>query len=262
MSGMREATAVELLKAQRSRLPWVTVLAFTVTTLVGGLFMFILEDQGRARSMGLLGAKATLAAGDADWPTYFGFLAQATAIGGMAVFGLVLTWMFGREFSQGTVKDLLALPTSRATIVGAKFTVAAAWCTALALYTYLLGLVVGAALGLPGWSPAAAVTGLTTLLATAAMTILLATPVALAAGIGRGYLAGVGFILAVIFLAQIIAALGYGHYFPWSVPALFSGLAGPDRDPPGLLGFTLVALVGTGGVLTTAAWWVWADQDR
>ncbi|WP_245633553.1 ABC transporter permease [Amycolatopsis jejuensis] len=236
--------------------------AFTVVALVGGLFMFVLQDQRRARALGLLGTKATLAGGDADWLTYFGFLAQATAIGGMVVFGLVLVWMFGREFSQNTVKDLLALPTARTTIVGAKFAVAAGWCLLLALYLYLLGLLTGTVLGLPSWSAAVAVTGLTTLLATAVMTIQLATPIALAASVGRGYLAGVGVMIAVIFLAQIIAALGYGHYFPWSVPALFSGLAGSDSTPPGPLGYTLVALIGAGGILATALWWRHADQDR
>ncbi|MEO6085516.1 MAG: ABC transporter permease [Umezawaea sp.] len=255
---MNGAIAVESLKARRSRTPWVTVLV----TLVGGLFMFILQDQGRARSLGLLGAKATLAASAADWPGYFGFLGQATAIGGMAVFGLVLAWMFGREFGQSTVKDLLALPTPRATIVGAKFTVAAVWCVLLDLYTYLLGLAVGTALGLPGWSTAVGLDGLTTLLATTAMTFLLATPVALAASIGRGYLTGVGFMVAAIFLAQVVAALGYGHYFPWSVPALFNGLAAPGQPPPGPLGYTLVGLVGASGIVATAAWWTRADHDR
>jgi hypothetical protein len=34
------------------------------------------------------------------------------------------------------------------------------------------------------------------------------------------------------FTAQILATLGYGAYYPWSVPALYSGLAGPDSPTP------------------------------
>lgn len=252
----------ELLKARRSRMPWVTLLTFTVAALFGGLVMFILQDLRRARSMGLLGAKASLAGGDADWPAYLALLAQTVAVGGGVVFGLVVVWLFGREFSQGTVKDLLALPTARTTIVGAKFAVAAVWCVLLGLYTYLLGLLIGTVLGLPGWSAAIALGGLLRLLATAAMAMLLVTPFALAASVGRGYLAGVGCMILALFLAQVIALLGYGAYFPWSVPALFSGIAGPDRDPPGLVGYVLVVLVGVGGMVATAAWWRRADQDR
>jgi len=66
-------------------------------------------------------------------------------------------------------------------------------------------------------------------------------------------------MIVAVFLAQVVAALGYGHHFPWSVPALYSGLAGPDRVPPGLVGF---ALVGASGVVGTALWWRSADQDR
>ena len=262
MSALTAAVAVEALKLRRSRLPWLTVLAFSVVALVGGLFMFILADQQRARAMGLLGAKANLVASEADWAAYFGFLAQANAIGGMVVFGLAVTWMFGREFSQGTAKDLLALPVGRGVIVSAKFVVGAVWFLVLGGYTCLLGLAVGAALGLPGWSGALAVAGLAKLMATSVMTTALVAPVALAASAGRGYLPGVGFLIAAVFLAQIVAALGYGHVFPWSVPALFSGVAGPEHEQPGVLGYALVGLVGIGGAWATAFWWASADQDR
>lgn len=254
--------ATEVLKARRSRVPWITALAFTVAAAVGGLFMFILQDQDRARSLGLIGTKAALVGGDADWPTYLGFLAQTTAVGGMLVFGMVSVWLFGREFSQNTVKDLLALPSARTTIVLAKFVVAGAWCLALTVQLIVLGLVIGAALRLPGWSVDLAMSGVATIAVTAVMTVLLTTPVALAASAGRGYLPGVGVLMAAIFCAQVVAALGYGQYFPWSVPALFSGLAGPDAGSPRLLGVALVVLVGAAGMAATALWWRNADHDR
>ena len=259
---MVDALWVELVKARRSRLPWVTVVAFAVAAGVGGLFMFILQDPQRARSLGLLGAKAQLASGTADWPTYLSLLAQTTAVGGFVVFGLVMIWIFGREFSDHTAKDLLALPTSRTTIIGAKFVVTAGWCLALSVQCYLLGLVIGAALGLPGWSAATALDGLARLLATAAMTVLLTATFALAASLGRGYLAAVGFMLLAIFLGQIIALLGYGQYFPFSLPAIYSGMAGAARPPVGFPGYALVILVGLAGVAGTAVWWRRADQSR
>lgn len=254
--------ATELLKARRSRVPEVTALAFTVVALVGGLFMFILQDRERARSIGLLGAKASLAGGAADWPTYLSFLAQSTAVGGMIVFGLVEIWTFGREFGQHTVKDLLALPTPRVTIVAAKFVVVALWCLLLTAQLLVLGLLIGTVLHLPGWSADEVLTGLLRAGAVALMTVLLTTPVAFAACVGRGYLPGVGAMIAAVFCAQIVAALGYGRYFPWSVPALCSGLAGPGQPPPGALGVVLVVLTGAAGAVGTALWWRQADHDR
>ncbi|WP_371778031.1 hypothetical protein [Streptosporangium subroseum] len=78
---MREALWAELLKARRSRLPWLTALAFTIVALVCGLFMFILADPQRARALGLLGDKAQLSGAAADWSGYLALLAQAVGAG-------------------------------------------------------------------------------------------------------------------------------------------------------------------------------------
>jgi ABC-2 type transport system permease protein len=225
------------------------------------MFMFILQDPQRARSLGLLGAKATLAGGQADWPGYFSLLAQTTAVGGVVIFGVILIWTFGREFSDHTAKDLLALPTPRIAVVAAKFTVTATWCLLLVTEMFVLGLIAGLLLKLPGWSAAVGWDGLGKMLATAAMTWLLVTGLGLAASVGRGYLAAVGAMCLMVFAAQIVAALGYGHLFPWSVPGVYSGLAGTDRPGVAAIGFVLVGVVGVAGIATTMLWWRNADQD-
>src|SRR5688572_27961105 len=106
MGDFPAAVRVELLKLRRSRAPMMSALTFSLVGLVDGLFMVILKDPAAARRWGLLGAKAQLAAGVADAHTALGFLAQATGIGGLFVFGLVFVWVFGREFADRTVKDL------------------------------------------------------------------------------------------------------------------------------------------------------------
>ncbi|GAA3624360.1 ABC transporter permease [Nonomuraea rosea] len=259
---MREALWAELLKVRRSRLPWITALAFTVAALVCGMFMFILADPARARALGLLGGKAQLSGASADWPGYLALLAQAGAVGGGGVYGLIAIWLFGREFSDHTATDLLALPTSRTAVVAAKFAVAAVWALLLAVLLAGLGLLIGSLLGLPAWSAPAAATGLAHILAAAMLAALASAPLALAASVGRGYLAAVGVLFGLVFCAQVIAALGYGAYFPWSVPGLYAGIAGAGQDPPGLLGLLLVAATGVVGVVTTAVWWNRADHTR
>ncbi|MEV3986765.1 ABC transporter permease [Nonomuraea sp. NPDC049758] len=259
---MREALWAEFLKVRRSRLPWITALAFTIAALVCGMFMFILADPARARAFGLLGGKAQLSGATADWPGYLALLAQAVAVGGLGIYGLITIWLFGREFSDRTATDLLALPTPRTAVVAAKFTVAAIWALLLALLLAGLGLLIGAVLALPGWSTPIVAAGVAHLVAAAGLAALTTTPLALAASAGRGYLAAVGVLFGIIFAAQIIAALGYGAVFPWSVPGLFAGLAGTGQDPPGLPGLLLVVLTGVAGATATAAWWNRADHTR
>jgi ABC-2 type transport system permease protein len=251
----------EALKLVRSKLWWLTLAAFTVAAGVGGLFMFIGLDPQRARSLGLIGTKAEIAGLVSDWSGFLALLAQIVAVGGWGVFGMAAAWILGREFSDGSVRDLLALPTSRAVIVSAKFMALAVWCALLVGYLALLGIAIGAGLGLPGWSGAVATTGLTRLIGTAALTILLVPVLGFAASVGRGYLPAVATLLVTTFLAQIIAAIGYGEYFPFSVPALYSGVPGPARPVPGAFGALLVLAVGVAAVAGTIHWWNHADHD-
>lgn len=187
-------------------------------------------------------------------------LAQAAAVGGMLLFGLAVIWLFGREFSQRTTTDLLALPTSRAAIVAAKFLVLGVWSAGLVAVMFVLGLVVGGLVGLPGWSAALALGAAGTAAATGGLTLLLVTVLALAASAGRGYLPAVGVMFLMVFLAQVVAAAGWGAYFPWSVPALYSGIAGRQAQQLGSVSFVLVAIAGLAGLAGTFAWWQAADQ--
>lgn len=260
MTGFAPALWAEWLKVRRSRVPWLTALGFSLAPLVGGLFMMIIKDPDWARRFGLITSKAHVITGTADWPAYFGLLVQATAVGGLIVFGVTAIWVFGREYSDRTAKDLLALPVSRGALVGAKFVVVAAWSSALAVMVYALGLGIGAAIGLPGWSTGLAVDAAVQLLATAGLTIALVFPFAWAACAGRGYLPPVGAMFLVLLLSQVLAATGWGAYFPWSVPALSSGVAGPGAQDIGASSYLIVALAGLAGLVGTLAWWRLADQ--
>lgn len=260
MSGMTAALWSEFLKARRSRLPWLTALGFSLAPLVGGLFMIILRDPEWARRSGLITAKAQITAGTADWPAYFDLLAQAVSIGGVVVYGLVAIWVFGREYSDRTAKDLMALPTSRAAIVLAKFVVVAVWSAVLTAMVYAIGLGVGTAIGLPGGSAELAVASAGRLAAMGGLIVALLAPFAWAASAGRGYLPPVGVLFLSVFLSQVLAALGWGAYFPWSVPAIASGAAGPDMQDVGAVSYLIVVATGALGVAGTVAWWRLADQ--
>ena len=256
------ALQTEALKVRRSRVPLFTALGISLAPLMGGLFMFILQDPARARALGIVRAKAQLAAGSADWPAYLGLLAQATAVGGSMVFAIATVWVFAREFSDRTANLLLAVPVPRTAIVAAKFTVVAAWGFVLTALILCIGLVIGAALRLPGWSTAVSFSGFMQLSGAAALSLALMPVVALIASAGRGYLPPLGFAILTVFLAQIAAATGWGGWFPWSVPALFAGIAGDRRELLGLHSHVLVVFVMMAGLAGTLRWWQWADQTR
>ena len=262
MTNFKAALWAETLKARRSKVPWLAAIGFTLAPLMDGLFMFIMKDPERAREMGLLSVKAQLAMSTAEWGTFFSVLSQAIAIGGSIVFSIVTAWIFGREFSDHTAKDLIALPTSRENIVTAKLLVIAAWVFAVSLWLYLIGLLIGSLVDIPGWTTELAWQSFIDILATAGMTLLLMTPVAFIASMGRGYLPPLGWAVLMIFFSQIFAATGWGDWFPWAVPALFSGAAGPRGSLIGVHSYVLVMLASMAGLAATFYWWRNADQTR
>jgi ABC-2 type transport system permease protein len=262
VSSFLAAFWAEGLKARRSRVIAASAAAFLLLPVVDGFFMIILKDPERARALGLIGVKAQLVAGVADWPTFLQILMQGTAVAGAMLFAFVSTWVFGREFSDHTAKELLAIPTRRAAIVAAKLLLTALWAMGLTLVMFLFGLGIGKAVDIPGWSSGLARTSFAGVLLTAVLTCLLMPLVALFASMGRGYLLPLAWALGTVVLAQIAAVLGWGGYFPWSVPALVSGVLGPPAEQVGLHSYLSVLLAFAAGTLGTFIWWRSADQSR
>ena len=257
MNNLAQAIWVEILKARRSKMPLFTALGFAMVPLGGGFFIMVLKDPEMARRVGLISAKAQLTMGTADWPTYLRFLNLAVGAGGIIIFGLIASWVFGREYSDRTVKDLLALPTSRSAIVLSKCIVIAAWSAAVTVTTGLVTLCIGAALDLPPVSPQVFLQSGTTIAIAACLTIALATPVALAASAWHGYLPAIGVMILAMGLAQLVNAAGWGEYFPWAVPALYA-----QGGHLGMVSYVIVILTGIAGLVGTLIWWEWADQTR
>ena len=257
MNNFAQAVWVEMLKARRSRMPLLTALGFALFPLGGGFFMIILKDPELARRVGLISAKAQITMGSADWKTYPEFLTLGTAIGGILLFSLIGSWVFGREYADRTVKDLLALPTARSTIVLAKFVVIAGWSATLSAMIFPLALAVGTAVGLPPVPAQVILQGGVTLAITAILAIAVVTPIIFFASAGHGYLPPVGVAILAVGLAQVAGIIGYGEYFPWAIPGVYAQVGSL-----GTISYGMVLLTSMAGIAATLLWWELADQTR
>lgn len=260
MSPLRAALISEFTKSRHSRIPWGVAAGFSLAPMVGGLFMIILKDPEAARSLGLLGTKAQLTVGTADWPTLLSFIGQAVAVGGAILFAFLTAWVFGREFADRTVRNLLASRTPRRAIVVAKFVVVATWAAAITAWVVTLGLLIGGLVGLPGWSESEAVRALSGIGLAVVLTTGLQSVTAFFAGVGRGYLVPLAWAILTIVASQVLAVLGWGAWFPWAVPALLAGAGGSAVEPVTAGGIALVVAVVLVGGAVTIAWWDRADQ--
>lgn len=258
-----QAFRAEILKNRHSRIIWITFLAFSLAPLFGGTFMLLMKGNGYEGLSGAFKSKAVLLSFEANWNSYLGLLSQAVGVGGVLIFGFVASWLFGREYSDGTAKDLLSLPISRVKLLNAKFIYYTLWCFALVVSNLLLGLLIGLALNLSGWSIELFSENIKIYFITTILIILLNTPIAFFAVAGKGYLTPLGIVAVLLVLAQIIGAMGIGNYFPWAVPGLYSGSGGTDMKADlNLLSYLILVMTSIAGYFSTIIWWKYADQTK
>ena len=259
MTGIWTVIWAEGLKVRKSRMLWLSVVAAVFIAAMLGVSVYISNNPGMASKLGLLGTKSSMVQ-NADWPDYLGLLTDSMAALGLIGFGFVASWMFGREYSDRTVKDLLALPFPRSYIVIAKLVVGAAWGLLLSLVLLITALIVGGLAGLSGGSASIILNGSMVFGMTMLMTLLVSTPVAFFASYGRGYLPPIGFAIITLIAGQFIGTVGLGPYFPWAIPGLYSVAQMSGGLPPGPASYILLALTGISGTAISLAWWRFADQ--
>lgn len=262
MKSFYAALWAESLKAWRSRMLWITILSFAFFSVMMGILVFIANHPDLVGSSAIMSLKAS-AIGKSDWKAYFGLLHQVIAMIGLIGFGFVASWVFGREYSDRTIKDILALPVSRSVIVISKFIIFLIWSALLAIVLFVIALVTGHIVNIPGWSVESAGNAFRIYTVTSVLTILLSTPVAFFAGWGRGYLLPLGFVILIMIITQfvIVGVPGFAPYIPWAIPALYCGAAGPLGPHAGTLSYLLLFLTSLLGLIGTVAWWRYADQN-
>jgi ABC-2 type transport system permease protein len=258
MNSLSDMMWIELRKAIRSRMPLWTALGSLFMPLGIAFLIFVSKNPEISQKLGLISAKADLIAYSAtDWPTYLGLFGQIIAAGGFFLFVLAVSWVFGREFADGTLKDILAVPVQRISILLAKFIVMAIWSAALTIVIFIIGLVMGAIIKLPGGSISVILQGSDLVLTTACLVIVAVMPFALFASVGRGYLLPMGVAVLTLMVTNLVAIVGWGEYFPWAVPGLYA--QGSNLSP---ISYWIVILTGLAGMLGTYFWWKYADQSR
>ncbi|WP_438853796.1 ABC transporter permease [Agromyces sp. M3QZ16-3] len=228
LSGFAIAVVVERRKATASRV----MASITVLLVVGvgvlALGMLLAAASGDEQVVAKLGPLA----GVPGWAGLVGVVLQITAAAGVLAFGVALSWMFGREFADGTVAALFGLPVSRPAIALGKLTVYVAWSVVVAAALTGVVAIVGFAMSF-GATDAAGVAELVRLPVLVVLSALIAVPAGWVATIGRGLLPGIAATVGIIVVAQVSAIADVGAWVPFVAPALWA--IAPDAVPAAAL---------------------------
>lgn len=249
--------SIEILKIRKSIIFRITAGISCFISLIMGMFMYFIMNPD-ILPPGLLKTKVDLAAVTADWPSYFSFLIMLSAVLGIILFGFIVSWIFGREYSDKTIKDILALPVSRTSIVVSKFTAVFIWSIFLSIISLLTSICIGTLINLPLWSQEIFTGFLKKYFITAFLTLMLSPAAAFIASFGKGYLAPVGFVILCMGLANLFGNIGLGAYFPWSIPLLFTEAVGGSSLYP--VSWIILFLTFLAGAAGTILQWKFADH--
>ncbi len=213
------AITVEWMKFRRAAVVLITTLLLVVglLALCGGLLYAIQTGNPQ------LIAKAGPMAAAGGWMGIFAVASQVVPTAGLLAFGVVAGWVFGREFTNGTVIGLFARPVSRTAVALAKFTILLLWivaCTAGLVFSLLL---LGIALRL-GPIDSGILSFAAKLTIVGVLTGLLALIAGLVATWTRGYLSAIGTTIGVVVLAVIASFVGVGGWFPFAAPGIWAAI--------------------------------------
>lgn len=245
-AGLGVAIAVEARKAIASRVMASTTALLVVGVGVLALGMLLAAASGDEQVLAKLGPLA----GVPGWAGLVGVVLQITAAAGVLAFGVALSWMFGREFADGTVAALFGLPVSRAAIALGKLVVYLAWAVAVAGALTGVVAIVGLAMGY-GTTDVAGVGDLARIPVLVVLSALVAVPAAWVATIGRGLLPGIAATVGIIVVAQVSAIADVGAWVPFVAPALWA--IAPGSVPAAAL-LTVPTVPLAFGALCAFAW--------
>ena len=254
--------STEFLKLRRSKVTWGSLAGLSMGPLAIALFMWIVREPGRAAQLGLLGTKADLSGITATWPSFLSMLTMIVGVGGLLLLAFIVAYVFGREYAEGTAKNMLALPIGREWFVVAKLVVAAVWWLVLVVAVLVEALVIGSALGLPGFSAGLVVSAVGNALLAAGIAYLLVPVVAWITILGRGYMPPLAFAIATLALGDVFTHTGWAPWFPYSIIPLLIGMVGKPVVALPVGSLVVLALTFVAGVAATVLQLRYADNAQ
>ncbi len=261
MKGFLIALSTELTKALKSKMLWATLIFFAFIAAMLGFLMLVAKHPEIGGKSEVLSMKASMIS-NPNWSTFYWLLMQMVLTVGSIGPAIVTIWVFGREYADRVIKDILVLPVSRLNIVFAKFVIVFFWSLLLLLLLYVFGIITGLLINLEGWDRELFLQKTVTYIVSSLLTILLFPVITFITCVSRGYLLSVGFAILILITTQFVflGMPGITPYFPWAIPGLFSGVAGPLSPKPGIISYIILGLTSVLGIAGTGAWWRYADH--
>jgi ABC-2 type transport system permease protein len=226
----------EIRKAYKTTVFWVITIAFTILPDISLLKYFN--------------------AANVSWELYLADILKNFTTLLVIGFAFTTCWIFGREYTDKTINDLLVKPVSKLKIAVSKFVVIFLWNSLLTIIMFTVVVLIGAYVGILGGTAALILHYFLIFMAASLLTMFVSTVSSFMANVTRGYLAPIGLIFLIVLIINIVDNLGLNQYIPWTIPGLIisDGFIRP-------VSIFILAITGTAGFTGTIAWWRFKEQQ-
>ncbi len=175
---------------------------------------------------------------------------------GLLVYTVIAAYLFSREYSEKTLKTVLAVPVPRLSFIGSKFSRLFIWVIALTsvswVSTLILAAAYNAAFGIAEFSLTVALHYLGKMLLGGALMFLTLSPFAFLAEWTKGLAVPVIAAATVLMGNAALANEALGALYPWTATLLLLNGKLTGTDYPTILPVSLIALVSILGFFASA----------
>jgi bacitracin transport system permease protein len=165
---------------------------------------------------------------------------------GLLLYGVITSYLFSREYTENSLKSLLAIPVSRVDYIISKLLVLFIWISILSLEAWILTFLLGLIGQFEGLSAAILVSSFKEYMLGGSLLFLLSTPIIFVTLLIKNYVPTVVFTIAIAMVNILIVNTEYRSIFPWSAALVITLNRFPPEYPPEVatISIILTSLIG------------------
>jgi bacitracin transport system permease protein len=165
---------------------------------------------------------------------------------GVPLYGIVTSYLFNREYTENTLKNLLTIPVSRINLILSKMLLLFIWIMMLTIITWSLTLVLGMIAQFDGVSIMLLLTSFKQFCIGGILLFVLSSPMIFITVLMKNYVPTIILAVVIMLVNVMIAFSDHQALFPWSAVLNIASGTFPPTYPPefSYIGIIAISFIG------------------
>ncbi|WP_066193474.1 MULTISPECIES: ABC transporter permease [Gracilibacillus] len=230
----------ECLKLKRSSMLLISILGATVAPFVVVVASYISEETILFDQL------------------FFQVNLYTVLIIGVPLYGVVTTYLFHREYTENTLKNLLTIPVSRLSFMVSKMMLLFIWISLLTALAWCLTAGIGLLLQFDGWSTSLLLASLQQFVTGGVLLFILSTPIIFVTLVMKNYVPTIIFTIIITLINVMAGNSEHRGLFPWAAAGDIANQTLPATYPAEY-SYTMIAITALAGAVMMIAYFQKTD---